>query len=204
MKLSLPSSTVCTILFFFSFFFSLPGGESCNPVSRSSLHTKYLPARTTHARFHTFPAILRTSLTFACLRSTGHCSRSGLFIASTLLRGSEILNVCELIVNPRASIVWCPILRSSSGLGWALCLPLPVRTSARDPRLTRLTRLGRSCHRLSACCTLTSKQSSTYHTVAKNGSSNSPATCALIFAPGGIGVGFPSSHRSTTFTWAII
>ena len=78
-------------------------GESCNPVSRSSLHTKYLPART-FVRFHSFPAILRTSLTFACLVITGHCSFSNLFIASTMSRENEILMVCELIVNPSASI----------------------------------------------------------------------------------------------------
>ena len=72
-------------------FLFLPPVESGNPVSRSSLHTKYLPARTTYVRFHNFTAIPRTSLTFACLRSAGHCSRSDLFIASTFLRGNVFL-----------------------------------------------------------------------------------------------------------------
>ena len=79
--------------------------ESCNLVSRSSLHTKYPPARTTYVRFRNFLAMLRTSLTFACVRFTGHYSRSNLFTASTFSRGNEILLVWKLIVNPRASIV---------------------------------------------------------------------------------------------------
>lgn len=69
--------------------FLLPGGP-CNPVDRSSLHTKYLLARATYVRFHTLPALLRTFLTFRCLRSTGHCSRSNLLIASTFSCGNEI------------------------------------------------------------------------------------------------------------------
>ena len=56
-------------------------------------------------RFHNFLAILRTSLTFACLLVTGDCCCSKLLIASTFTRGNEIFMVCELLVKPSASIV---------------------------------------------------------------------------------------------------
>ena len=92
------------------FWFLLPG-ESCNPDSRSSLHTKYLPACATYVGFHNFPAILRISQTFACLRFRGHCSRSNPVYASTFPLGNEILMVCELIVNPKASIVVSQFVR---------------------------------------------------------------------------------------------
>ena len=70
--------------------FSLPP-ELCSPVSRSNLHTKYLPARTTYVRFHNLPAMLSTSLAVASLLLWGHCSNSNLFIASIFSRGTEIL-----------------------------------------------------------------------------------------------------------------
>ena len=51
---------------------------SCNPVIRRSLHTNYLPARTTYVRFHNFPATMRTTVADARLLLTGHWSISSL------------------------------------------------------------------------------------------------------------------------------
>ena len=45
-------------------------------------------------KFHNFPAIVKTSLTFACLQSTGQCSH-----------GNDIFIAYKLIVIPGASIV---------------------------------------------------------------------------------------------------
>ena len=84
---------------------------SCNSVSRNSIHTNYLPARTTYVRFHNFPATQRTSLADSGLLLTGHWSCSSLFISLALSRGNEILIVCELIVNPNVSIVESQFVR---------------------------------------------------------------------------------------------
>ena len=78
--------------------------------------------------------------------------------------------------------------------------PGPNSRTQSDARETDASRGERSA---SACCTLTSKKSSTY-TVVKKGSDFPPPGCGLILASGGTGVGFPSSHASANFTCAII
>ena len=67
--------------------------------------TNYLPALTTYVRFPNFPASLRTSLADAPLLLMGRWSSSSLYLSLAVSRGNEILIVCELKVNPNASIV---------------------------------------------------------------------------------------------------
>ena len=55
-----------------------------------------------------------------------HYSRSKLLIASTFTRGNQIFMVCELIVNPSASIVVCQfVLLSGAKIGVTISSPGP-------------------------------------------------------------------------------
>ena len=121
-------------------------------------------------------------------------------MTSVFSRVKEILIVCKLMVNPRASIVVSqPVLFLGAKIGVAPVSPGP--NNARGLRLARPNRVTQSCHGPNV---VPASVDSRPRTRWRRKGRTPPPRYALILASSGTGVGFPFSQRSTILTWAIM
>ena len=99
----------------------------CRSLRHNSCQTKYLPALTTHVRFHNLPPIFNTPCARVyCFDYGQSCNVSRM--ACNLSLVIEIRIACVLMVKPSAATIEFQSVLSFGANLWALCISLLIQT----------------------------------------------------------------------------